>query len=355
MLANAAHWAPKTLTSSAAPLRLIDDVGQPVFGHFDGPVSELGIEHFNYFNEMDKPASRLAKHFDYKQFQFVSIVTPHYVIGVALADIRYVGSAFCYLYGIKTNRLVESNWLKPLGLGYQMSDSPMQGNANIKGAKGTVEFEIEQGRWHLRLNTLGIEADLTLQPDVLSLPMAMCNPTGYSGWTYTQKHNALKVTGSLMIHHEPQPLQRAIAGYDFSAGYMRRETSWRWASINSLTECGSLGLNLAAGVNETGCNENVFWIDGERHLLGPVHFKFQRQTTDRTDNMGLWQIYTDNGQLALSFKPKNCRQEKLNLGLLKSNFRQYIGYFDGYIIDNFGQKHLLDNVLGLTEDHFARW
>ncbi|MDB2386477.1 DUF2804 domain-containing protein [Shewanella sp.] len=348
------RWFPKALSSLAAPHSLIDDTGKPHFGHFDGPVTELGIKQFRYFNHMDKLASRWAKHFDYKQFQFVSIVTPHYVIGVALADIGYVGSAFCYLHDIKQNSLVEARWLKPLGMGYQMSESPMQGNAGIKGAKGEIEFDIEQGQWRVKLNTLGIDADLTLQPEPLSLPMAMCNPTGYNGWTYTQKHNALTVKGTLKVNHEPQPLQRVTAGYDFSAGFMRRDTSWRWASINALTDVGSIGLNLAAGVNETGCNENVFWIDGKRHLLGAVHFDFPRQRTKELQTEK-WRIYSDNDQVKLSFTPLNCRQEKLNLWLLKSNFRQYVGYYSGHIIDNLGNKHQLDNVLGLTEDHFARW
>ncbi|MGS0694287.1 DUF2804 domain-containing protein [Shewanella sp. 0m-4] len=354
MSENNVPWAPNILTSSAAPPSLTDEHGRAIYGHFDGPVPHLGVEQFKYFDEMDKLASSRSKHFAYKQFQFASIVTPHYVIGVALADIRYVGSAFCYLYDINTDQLIETSWLKPLGLGYQMSDSPMQGKAKIKSGKGQVEFDIEQGLWRIRINTLGIEADLSLQPEPLSLPMAMCNPTGYSGWTYTQKHNALKVAGSLIINHEPQPLQRVTAGYDFSAGFMRRETSWRWASINCLTESGSLGLNLAAGVNETGCHENVFWHNGERHLLGAVHFDFIRQR-NKTDVAGSWRVYSDNGQVELTFTPKNCRQEKLNLWLLKSNFRQYLGHFDGCIIDNLGQRHQLDNVLGLTEDHFARW
>ncbi|GIU30937.1 DUF2804 domain-containing protein [Shewanella schlegeliana] len=351
---NSQPWTPTILTSAAAPKSLIDDTGCPVYGHFDGPVEQLAIDKFAYFNEMDKPASSWSKHFDYKQFQFVSIVTPHFVIGMAIADIRYLGNAFCYLYDIHRNRLIETRWLRPLGMGYQMSSSPMQGVTKIKGAKGRLEFAIEQGIWRIKIAALGIEADLTLHPTALSLPMAMCNPTGYSGWTYTQKHNGLNVKGSLVINHEPQPLQRVTAGYDFSAGYMRRETSWRWASINSLTEQGSIGLNLAAGVNETGCHENAFWHDGERHLLGPVHFEFIRQR-DRNEPVGHWRVYSDNGQVELIFTAQNCRQEKLNLWLLKSNFRQYLGFFDGYIIDNFGDKHLLQAVQGLTEDHFARW
>jgi hypothetical protein len=107
-------------------------------------------------------------------------------------------------------------------------------------------------------------------------------------------------------------------------------------------------------VNETGCNENVFWLNGERHLLGAVHFEFTRQRTTG-EQARQWRIYSDNGQVELTFIPQNCRQEKLNLWLIKSNFRQYLGHFNGFITDNLGNKHQLTNVLGLTEDHFARW
>ncbi|WP_442802104.1 MULTISPECIES: DUF2804 domain-containing protein [unclassified Shewanella] len=351
------EFSPMHIESRPAPSSLISERGVPSFGYFDGPVASLGLELFNYVNEMDRPASVLSRYFHYKQFQFVSLVTPHYIIGVAIADIRYVGSAFCYLFDISKNKLIETSWLKPPSLGYSLAPSPMDGTARIVGRKGAVAFNLVQGIWSLSIDTSNIKAELTLLPPALSLPMAMCNPTGYSGWTYTQKHNGLKPQGQLTINDEPQPLNQVLGSYDFSAGYMRRETSWRWACINAHSDKGVIGLNLAAGVNETGCNENVFWVNGERHLLGSVHFDFARFRGDKQGSKQgeLWRIYSDNGQIELSFKSQNCRQEKLNLLLLKSNFRQYIGYYSGYIIDNSGTKHTLDKVLGLTEDHFARW
>ncbi|MCZ4337450.1 DUF2804 domain-containing protein [Shewanella colwelliana] len=341
------------IVTQPAPDSLILPSGQVQYGHFDGPAQTLGLANFRYFDCMDKPAGWLANHFHFKQFQFVSVKTARYLIGVAIADIRYVGSAFCYLYDIKANRLVEATWLKALGMGYKMSDSPVSGEAKIASGKGHISFKLLDGQWQISLETALLSAQLSLEAPALSLPMAMCNPTGYSGWTYTQKHNGLKVKGSLSINHEPQPLNCALAGYDFSAGYMRRETSWRWASINAQVGESTIGLNLAAGVNETGCNENVFWVDGERHLLGPVQFEFSRQKSSPSQSS--WRISGNDGQIELQFNAKNCRQEKLNLWLIKSNFRQYIGYFDGFIIDNKGRKHELARVLGLTEDHFARW
>ncbi|QLE86425.1 DUF2804 domain-containing protein [Shewanella sp. Scap07] len=335
------------IKTQRAPQELITS-GKPEFGHFDGIVKQLAVDKFQYFSEMDTPRSGLAKHFAYKQFQFIAITTPRYMIGVALADIRYVGSSFCYVYDIKANKLVEHNFLRPLGLGYTMTDSPYSGRSSIAGGK--VAFVIEDGLWQLTLNMKHIQADLRLTPLALSLPMAVCTPTGYSGWTYTQKHNGLKVSGTLTIEHEPQPLNQALGGYDFSAGFMRRETSWRWASINGRIADKIIGLNLAAGVNETGSNENVFWVDGERHLLGAVHFEFERHNRDSD-----WRVFSDDGRVDLQFMPHNCRKEKLNLVLLKSNFRQYIGTFSGTITDTKGCEHQISNVLGLTEDHFAKW
>ncbi|WP_105189094.1 DUF2804 domain-containing protein [Pseudoalteromonas sp. T1lg48] len=337
-------------STQASPEILVCESGEVHFGHFDGPVKCLGLEHFHYTNAMDRPAGRLARHFGFKQFQFVSVVTPNFLIGMAIADIRYAASGFCYLYDIAANKLVETSWLKPLALGCLMAPSPWDGCSRLGGAQGQISMEINAGVWQLRIATKEITADLTLIPPTAGLPMAMCNPTGYSGWTYTQKHNAMRVGGSLVINQESQALDKALAGYDFSAGFMRRETSWRWASINGRIGGSLFGLNLAAGVNETGYNENVFWINGQRHLLGPVHFDFTREATNQD-----WRISSFDGRVSLTFRPLNKRQERLDLWLLKSNFRQYIGYFDGQIEDTKGRVHRFEKVLGLTEDHFALW
>ncbi|MEG3696790.1 DUF2804 family protein, partial [Vibrio coralliirubri] len=90
--------------------------------------------------------------------------------------------------------------------------------------------------------------------------------------------------------------------------------------------------------------------NGTTHLLTPVQFAFSRQDTNLP-----WQITSQDGRINLTFTPLNNRSEKLNLWLLKSNFRQFVGHFSGSIEDNNGMTHQLDGVLGLTEDHFARW
>ncbi|MED5504466.1 MAG: DUF2804 domain-containing protein [Pseudomonadota bacterium] len=322
--------------------------GLPQFGHLASIPESLQLDAFQYLNEMDLPASSWRKRFDYKQFQFVSIVTDKYIIGVAIADIRYLASGFCYVFDTETHELVEQQWLKPFNMGYQTQPSSWNSQAYL--ASDTIQFNIENGLWHIQLSTDLIQADLRLTPEPGSLPLMLCTPTAYSGWTYTQKHNALTIHGQMSVKGQPQDLSNAVAGYDFSAGYMRRETSWRWASINHRREDKSIGLNLAAGVNETGNCENVSWIDGERHLMSPVHFEFSRMHQEAS-----WRITSQDKRVDLIFKPKNQRSEKKNFWFLKSNFRQFVGYFSGYLIDDNGIKHELDEVMGLTEDHYAKW
>ncbi|GAA4903459.1 DUF2804 domain-containing protein [Ferrimonas pelagia] len=330
--------------------------GQPRTGHFDGSVRCLGLDDFRYFDAMDRPASTWARRFHFKQFQFISLTSPEWIIGVAIANIGYVISAFCYRYQLKTGEIKETSWLKPFGVGCESTPSPYDGRASITGGSGQLLFNIVEGQWQFTLDALGIQADLALQSSPLSLPLAVCTPTGYNGWTYTQKHNALALSGSLSIDGAKQPVASMLAGYDFSAGYMRRETSWRWASINAqLPDGARLGLNLAAGVNETGTTENALWIDGERYLLGPVHFRFERHRPGGAASGRVWRIVSDDGRVDLHFTPKDKRAEKRNLLLLKSNFRQYIGHFNGTLMDGQGRKHRLDRVLGLTEDHYAKW
>ena len=322
--------------------------GLPQFGHLASIPESLQLDAFQYLNEMDLPASSWRKRFDYKQFQFVSIVTDKYIIGVAIADIRYLASGFCYVFDTETHELVEQQWLKPFNMGYQTQPSSWNSQAYL--ASDTIQFNIENGLWHIQLSTDLIQADLRLTSEPGSLPLMLCTPTAYSGWTYTQKHNALAIQGQMSVKGQPQDLSNAVAGYDFSAGYMRRETSWRWASINHRREDKSIGLNLAAGVNETGNCENVIWIDGERHLMPPVHFEFSRMHQEAS-----WRITSQDKRIDLIFKPKNQRSEKKNFWFLKSNFRQFVGYFSGYLIDDNGIKHELDEVMGLTEDHYAKW
>jgi hypothetical protein len=334
----------------AATLPLIQADGKPRFGIFAQPVTELGLNDFVYYNQMDKLASKLARWAHFKQFQFVSVCHPDWILAAAIADIRYLSSGFAYFYQRSSGRLDEFKMLQPLGRASQMSHSPVAGVAKIASGKNSIIIEPQGYRWRLSLYSRQLSANLLLSPDEPAEPLALCLPTGYNGWTYTQKHNGLQVTGELIQQQQRVDLSEALAGYDFSAGFMRRETSWRWGSLSGHSGKDTIGFNLAAGVNETGATENCGWLNGKRYLLPAVQFNFDRQQPNAR-----WQLVSHCGAVQLQFTPAAKRQERLNLGLLASNFRQYCGSWHGQITLSDGQQISCNGQQGLAEDHFARW
>lgn len=330
-----------------APSTLFDTAGRLQQGLFDGSVADLNLSAFRLNSVLDKPGSRLTQHFGYKQFQFVGVSGPDWLLAVAIADVRYVCSGFAYLYQ-QGKPAREFALLAPLGFGCLTSDSPQHGRASM--GKGTKQWQIDNDAsgWVLSLQTPGLQAELQLDFDQQQ-PLALAAPTGYNGWTYTEKNNALRVSGSLLRDGQPLDLTKARGGIDFSAGFMRRETSWRWSSINTLLDGAPFGLNLAAGVNETGLCENALWYDGNIQHLSPARFEFDRgQATP-------WRIRTLCGEIDLIFHSDFCRQEKLQLGLLASNFRQYAGLYSGTVRLRDGRVLQLQHCLGLAEDHYAKW
>ncbi|WP_233009576.1 DUF2804 domain-containing protein [Rheinheimera faecalis] len=332
-----------------APAQLFQTNGKPAFGLFDRSVADFNLQDFIYQNLMDNKAGALARYFNYKQFQFICVTGSDWLLAVAIADIRYANSGFAYLYRFDTNQTVSKGVLLPGALGCQMSDSPSAGEAKQSFGAYKVAIKTSATNWQLKIDTKELKANLTIEK-AKQMPLALCAPTGYNGFTYTEKSNALAVSGTLELQGKTLDLTQALAGYDFSAGFMRRQTSWRWASINAMVEGQAFGLNMAAGVNETGLCENALWFNGQIQHLSPATFGF-----DRKDDKKPWQISSLCGEVQLEFSPLHCRQEKVNIGLLASNFRQYVGLYTGFVVLQNGTKLQLNAVKGLAEDHYAKW
>lgn len=196
----------------------------------------------------------------------------------------------------------------------------------------------------------GIRVEFTLKED--NDPLRLVCPAGYNGWVFTRKSAGLPVEGEIRWGHQIWRCDESTRGaIDWSCGYMRRETAWNWASLSGQLPNGrSLGLNLAAGVNETGMTENALWLDGHCQKLGAARFGFDRYSPGSD-----WHVTTVDGRVDLHFVPARARTEKLNAGILASNFRQYVGTFNGTVTDESGNRIEVQGLQGLMEDHFARW
>lgn len=334
--------------------KLIQSNGLPQYGLFDHPITDINVEDFDYHTTMDKPANRLAKHFHFKQFQFIGLLTDELIMGCAIAHLKYLSNAFVYLYDRQTRQFEDVSLLQPLGWNTRLSTQPDRGTSHFHRGKDRCDIEAHGVQRRLQVAfRRGIKLDLQLtEPDAFQ-PLRICTRTGYSGWAYTQKATALPVSGTIAWQgrHYRIDSQTSNANHDWSCGYMRRETAWNWGSLSGFLADGRrVGLNLAAGVNETGFSENGFWVDGKLHRVGSVQFDFRRK-----DRMQPWQIRSGDDRVALRFEPEGQRSERINALIVASNFTQLFGRYHGTLTTEQGETLTLDGQPGFAEDHYAKW
>ena len=93
---------------------LIDAKGRFTPGVLDQPVETINYLDYDLRTVMDKPRSRLAKRWRFNQFQFVSAMAPGWVFGMAIVDLKLLGSGFFYLFDFESGQMFEQSFMQPL-------------------------------------------------------------------------------------------------------------------------------------------------------------------------------------------------------------------------------------------------
>ncbi len=352
--------------------------GQPHSGIF---AQIKDINYLDYHSHLisQKPLPNWRKDLKANQFCFIQIIQPPYRVCLALATIKLATSAFVYLYNDETNEIEVCEALQPLTLDTRLKGSCYQGQMAFRHKKLTLTLDFTPSQVNVVLDSQYLAIETTLQRQ--SQPLAVCTPTGRRGWTFTQKEPLTKIVGHLAIkanstfNNGPQVQKISfnddtIANLDWTLGYMRHETNWFWSCINSyLLDGRHFTLNLSMGVNETGASENACWLDGQIFYLPPVMFirdalnlppNQQDNVANRLDATPQpWHIYHQNlgwsnVDIDLTFTPMTVYKKTDNFGIVASIFEQWLGFYNGEI--RIKQEVIkLDNVMGLAEDHYAKW
>lgn len=339
---------------AAKPL-LINASGQPSYGVFPDSIEQINYMDFDLRTPMDRKLSNLSKRFKFNQFQFIGLISPELIVGIAIVDLKIASNCFIYLYEPDTQQFEEFSFIQPLALNTRIEPFPNDGEATFRKGDNRVSFKATARPGVRKVSvslTSGLTIDATIDESTSYNPLAVCSRAGYQGWVFTQKSNALVCNGQVSWKNKTYDLERikALASVDWSCGFMRRETFWNWGSLScTLPDGRRLGFNLAAGVNETGTSENALWLDGKLIKVDMVDFQF-----DRYQPKHAWAMRSNDGIIQLHFEPKGQRKEKMNALVAASNFTQHFGQY-------YGEIHLPDEVItldgewGFSEDHYAKW
>ncbi len=331
--------------------------GQPRFGVFPETPSVINWDDFDYRTPMGRKQNRLRNRLDRKQFQYIGVVSDELLVGCALADLSFLGVAFVYTYEPATKRLDEFSIKVPLARGFDLTNRPLDGTSvvNAKGARIRIDAQPEPRSLGLEIELpSGLKADVkfSLQRPFQTQPMAVLTQTGKTGWVFTEKIAGVTAEGSVSGSFGTKDLATigACAHYDYTIGYMRRETFWNWACFSGRAAGHVVGLNLSCGVNETSYSENCIWIDGQLIAVGPAHFEYNRANPAQDQ----WTVKTADGVVDLTFEPEGAHEEHLNVGLIASNFVQVFGKFSGVFRPTGGDEIEIRDLYGFCEDQYMK-
>lgn len=322
-----------------APDCLLDAHGQPCFGRYQGRIAQLDWHALPL-----SPWQRLLRPLRHKRWQYLALTHPDYVIGLAVVDVGWTGAAFAYLFDRRTGRLLADVGADSFPRHRAHVADQAFADAGFTSRTLSVRFS-RQGAYlavDVTSPTLQLAAHIAINnmPPVLAV-IAAGDWLAHS----THKSGALEASGFADCQGQRFSLDGAIASLDYSNGLLARETGWRWASAHRV----GLGFNLQQGY--MGKAENAIWINDQLFPLEGVGFDYDPQHPLRP-----WQLRSDDGLLALQFTPEGLRSKNQNLLIASSRYIQVIGRFDGHIRHPTSQAvHIVQNLTGVTEDHFARW
>ena len=326
---------------------LIKPDGRIDFGIIEKPIHVVNYMDYILETPMGFRVSRITKSLRFNQFNFIGIMGPDIMAGLAVVDLNMVGNGFFYIYDRKNKTLVETKKIAPP---FCASIKTNPSNMDSRFSFGGLQISFQGNKIKARGKDISLDAELDLNG---LNPLRLCTRAGYRGWVYTEKTTPVSISGTMTCKGKSWNLSSPenLALVDWSAGFMRRNTFWNWAAIAATLPCGRcFGLNLASGVNETGFTENAVWIDNTMVKVDTVNFIF-----DPDDLMKPWKITSYDKKINLEFLPENKRDEKTNALILASRFTQLMGCYSGTITTDLGETIVIPSLPGYAEDHYAKW
>jgi len=329
--------------------------GNVPFGFILPPAGLINYKDYHLKDacRRDLPAS--ARDEQFVHFHFMGFTSNHFIAGCSLSKSSLQTAVFFYLFDRQKNEVVLKKGCRIEDGNADLTLNPDAGSSRLKSKGMEVTFMISP---HKQSRELIIFLD---GQEVLNLliegkeidTLRLCTPTGPSGWTYVQKVAGAKASGHLNWRGAIFELEadEATAHYDFTAGFLRRETFWNWACVTGISASGDLiGLNLSNAVNETGASENALWLNGKMSAITSVFFDYNPENLNSP-----WGIHDQNKLIDLTFHPDGAYTAFHPDSPTPVDFSQLFGTFSGKVTDQKGKSVYIDYLPGFTERQYSVW
>lgn len=329
------------------------------WGRYRGEFGELNLEELR-LGGMPRWASAALLRTRRKSWQHVAVFTKELCLSVATVNAGMLNSAFVCAVDRATAEVVDCSLVRLPGVvhipvkvagekfGWNTSDlvveyshrGPLDADVRIVTAR-------EDGRKAVSAEFQIAPADGETSALVSLLPFP-------SGSPFYSLKGPCRVSGSVTVGDRVYDLDPAedFALVDYHRACYPWKTFWQWVTLAWHTpdgRCAALNLTRNVIEDERHGNENALWLGESLEELSPARFQVPQ------DPMLPWQVQTTDGSVNLEFKPFACRRDSTGGGPISSAYVQLFGQFSGSVVSGTGERIMVENVVGVAEDHRVRW
>ncbi len=325
-----------------APQSLAGDDGALRDGLYSGGVTDASFAAL----KGEYAASALQRRLIEKKWQYLSVATPDAILALCIVDAGYLATGFCAVFDRGGRRLlIDDNPVLP-SFCATIGEQPGEGSsARLTGPGINARIERSGDRILVTARWGHAAVDLSLDTSRAAPPITAIAKVGPPGrFDLTQKTVLIPAEGEIRAANVRFEVENALAGLDYTHGYLARETAWRWAFATARQGSRQVAFNFSEGFLQ-GAGENVVWLDGQPRAAGKVTFSFEGDAP-----LSPWRLRSEDGAVDLVFRPEGYRAQTVDLKLIFSKYVQPFGTFSGKL---HGAE--IDGLPGVTEDHAARW
>ncbi len=308
---------------------------RPSWGRFLGPVPDVDT------SAWDRLARR--RRAERKSWTFVGAFSERFLVGVAVADAGYAGSAFAYVKDRLTGDFVERKALVPLAFPSDHQPSLATAWRLDRGRASWSMSPTAEGGTTAACHAAGLDVEVAARPGP---GVSVIAPAHGRPFNFTFK--AAPLPARVTVRRAGTVVTTdALAVLDFSKGYPPRHAFWNWLAVTGRADDGrAFAANLVAEYNNG--LENVAWLGDDVIPLAQAVFEY-----DARDVLAPWRVRTLDGALDLAFVPEGARRDRVRAGLLSHRFAQPFGRAEGTL--HAGGRVVRVTGNGVVEEHESAW
>ncbi len=293
----------------------------------------------------------------FKEWDFYQVTDRNLCLQLTIGHVSYAGNCNIMFFDHAAQKHLYTKDIL-IALPFNSLHMPASAHANstltVDRDGAWLNFETQADVRHLTAKTDRLTAEITLRPSIHDT-ITICTPFEKPNEFYfNEKINLLETEISLILDGQAYTFDPATTFglMDWGRGVWPFKHEWIWSSLSARLNGRLFGFNLGCGfgdLEKTRGTENVIYFGDETVKLDRM------KITHEADFMQPWQLKADDGRFEAVLTPHYDRTTRTKMLFVDNTCHQMFGKFEGFFIDNAGQRVDFSDVVGFAEHAYNRW